>query len=185
MDTAGLRNTECEVEREGIRRTHCQIERAALHLHVIDASQPLDDEDLEYVGQMRNRPCLLILNKTDLGRQVSQADLPEDVRQVETCLLHGQGLPEILAAMRGFIEAGVDLHAVPHAVISERHFRLLSDVSASVEQAIHLLRQAREGSEALASEVLRDALETIGKATGRTYDEDLLETVFSRFCVGK
>jgi tRNA modification GTPase len=185
VDTAGLRNTECEVEREGIRRTHCQIERAALHLHVIDASQPLDDEDLEYVGQMRNRPCLLILNKTDLGRQVSQADLPEDVRQVETCLLHGQGLPEILAAMRGFIEAGVDLHAVPHAVISERHFRLLSDVSASVEQAIHLLRQAREGSEALASEVLRDALETIGKATGRTYDEDLLETVFSRFCVGK
>ena len=78
-----------------------------------------------------------------------------------------------------------DLQAPPHAVISERHRQLLVQARDEAQKARGLLEQGMEENTVLAAEHLRDALEFLGQVTGRTYHEELLDNIFSRFCIGK
>ena len=120
-----------------------------------------------------------MLNKVDRGIQV------EGVAGVETSLLDGQGVDRLKRAMAETLEKGVDLQAPPHAVISERHRQLLVKSHREARQARAFLNKSVEENAVLACEHLRSALEYLGQVTGRTYHDELLENIFSRFCIGK
>jgi tRNA modification GTPase len=179
IDTAGLRETDCEIEAEGIRRAEIHGEEAHLSIYLVDASQPLHEEDRERLDQLDLARSIVVLNKIDRGRRV------EGVEGVEACLLSATGIGELKRTMADVLEKGADLHAPPHAVISERHRQLLVKAHDEARQASEFLQENIEANAALACEHLRSALEYLGQVTGRVYHEELLDNIFSRFCIGK
>jgi len=179
IDTAGLRETDCEIEAEGVRRAEAHGAEAQLSIYLIDASQPLHEEDRARLEKLDSKKSVVVLNKVDQGRQVSTVD------GVEASLVSGQGIDELKRAMGAVLERGADLQAPPHAVISERHRNLLIRAHREAKQAREFLNENVEENAVLASEHLRSALEFLGQVTGRVYHEELLDNIFSRFCIGK
>jgi tRNA modification GTPase len=179
IDTAGLRETDCEIEAEGIRRAEAHGLEAHLSIYLIDASQPLHEEDRVRLSKLDRARSIVVLNKVDQGRQI------EGVEGVETCLLAPSGISELKQVMANALERGADLHAPPHAVISERHRQLLVKAHHEARQAREFLNENIEANAVLACEHLRSALEYLGQVTGRVYHEELLDNIFSRFCIGK
>ncbi|MBN1268818.1 MAG: tRNA uridine-5-carboxymethylaminomethyl(34) synthesis GTPase MnmE [Kiritimatiellae bacterium] len=184
VDTAGLRDVACEVEREGVQRAREHIRRADIHIYMIDASQPLAKDDEGHVTLLDPARSVIVLNKTDLGRALTASRLP-GYTAVETSLTQGVGVQLVRDALRSKLEADLDLSVPPHAVISERHRRLLLEANATIREARELLAEGRDDFAVLVAERLRTAIESIGQATGRSLDEGLLDAVFSRFCIGK
>lgn len=178
-DTAGLRETDCEIEAEGVRRAEAHGKEAHLSVYLIDASQPLHEEDRVRLDQLDSSKSVIVLNKIDQGKQVL------DVQGIEASLVNGLGVEELKRAMADMLEHGTDLHAPPHAVISERHRHLLILSHKEARQAREYLNKDVEENAALAAAHLRSALEHLGQVTGREYHEDLLDNIFSRFCIGK
>jgi tRNA modification GTPase len=102
---------------------------------------------------------------------------------LETSLITGAGIGSVKAAIAGKL-GGVS-NAPAHAVISERHRNLLELAKAELTQARERIFEEGEPGAASAAEHLRAALEALGQLTGRVYHNELLDNVFSRFCIGK
>lgn len=183
IDTAGLRETDCEIEAEGIRRAEAHGAEAHLAVYIIDASQPLNDEDRVRIEKLASGKSIVVLNKIDLGNESRIVD--RGLRIVEASVISGTGINELKQAMAGVLEKGTDLNAPPHAVISERHRNLLVRAHGEAKQAREFLNENVERNAVLAVEHLRAALEYLGQVTGRVYHDELLENIFSRFCIGK
>lgn len=179
IDTAGLRETDCEIEAEGIRRAEAHGQEANLSIYLVDASGPLHEEDRTRLSKLDLSKSIVVLNKIDQGRKL------EGVEGVEASLLSGIGVDELKRAMADTLEKGTDLQAPPHAVISERHRHLLIQAHREARQAREFLNENIEANAVLACEHLRSALEYLGQVTGRIYHEELLDNIFSRFCIGK
>jgi tRNA modification GTPase len=186
VDTAGLREAEDVVEREGIQRTRQYVEKADLHIHVLDLSQPADAQSEENLQALVPGKSLLVCNKTDLPRLFHVEQWPEDVLRVETALSIEEGYEDVLSALKTLLSGSIDLSARPHAVISERHYRILHQVEDDLREVEALLLQDQvEERLVLAIPGLRESLTRLGEITGREYHEDLLDQVFSTFCIGK
>jgi tRNA modification GTPase len=182
VDTAGLRITDCPIEQEGIARAQSYIERADVLVYLVDGSVSIDDWDRDQLARLEADKCLVLLNKQDLGCEVTESDLASEARARSCSLVHGlpAGLEDDLKTLLG------DAAPIPpHAVISERHRQILVQTIESVDEAAELIAGGDDGRAVLAASALRTALETLGKATGRIYHDELLDSVFSRFCVGK
>ncbi|HPA78604.1 MAG TPA: tRNA uridine-5-carboxymethylaminomethyl(34) synthesis GTPase MnmE [Kiritimatiellia bacterium] len=181
VDTAGLRETSCEIESEGIRRTMRHIARSDLQLHVLDSSHALGNEHDEQISGLDPSRTILVLNKTDLGVRICRDKL-NGFTCVETSLLNRTGLEALKKEIRRALMRDIEMDAPPHAVISERHRQLLLKAREDALGAGSLFGQ---GDIALASSRLRESIEHVGLITGRVYQEDLLNAVFSKFCIGK
>lgn len=183
IDTAGLREAECLIEREGVRRSRLQIEDADLHVYVVDASQGVSEEDLANLGRLDAARTVVVLNKIDLGAGTPPAQCAPHVA-VRTCLHDGRGVDELKAAITRLLLSSHHIGEAQHAVISERHRRLLDQAMKHMKEARgHLSISGAESD--LAATLLRDALESLGAITGRVYSEELLNKIFSSFCIGK
>lgn len=180
VDTAGLRDTKCVVEQAGIRRSEQQLSRADLLLYVVDCSQPLDEEDESIINSSKPR-VILVRNKDDSGRWTRVATSYQ--YDISVSALHGRGLHELRQMIIRAME-GAPGHAVQHAAISERHRQLLTQAVSKTDEALTLLGESGNNAD-LAADQLRDAMESVGKITGRIYHNDLLDSIFSRFCIGK
>jgi tRNA modification GTPase len=184
LDTAGLRETECLIEQEGIRRARAHSAAADIAVYLIDCSQPFSAEDEEHLVKLDPKRTVVILNKSD--KKVSGFKFQvSGFQPLETSLINAQGSAVIKTAVAARLEAGVDFHAPAHAVISERHRNLLELAKAELIQAREQVIGGGEEAAAQAAEHLRTALEALGQVTGRVYHNELLDNVFSRFCIGK
>lgn len=184
MDTAGLRETECEIEREGIRRARAHAGTADIAVYLIDSAQPVSREDAEHLKKLDPARTIIVLNKTDVRHSDFRFQV-SGFQTVEASLIHGTGLNEIKKAVALKLERGVDMAAPAHAVISERHRNLLVAARTELAAAREKLSGEEDETVALAAEHLRDALESLGQVTGRTWHDELLDNIFSRFCIGK
>ncbi len=184
LDTAGLRETECLIEQEGIRRARARSAAADIAIYLIDSSQPVSAEDAEHLAKLDPKRTIVILNKSD--KKVSGFKFQiSGFQPLETSLVNAQGLDVIKTAVSARLETGVDFHAPAHAVISERHRNLLETARTELIQARERIAEGGELGAAPAAEHLRAALEALGQVTGRIYHNELLDNIFSRFCIGK
>ncbi|MGA0333572.1 MAG: tRNA uridine-5-carboxymethylaminomethyl(34) synthesis GTPase MnmE [Kiritimatiellia bacterium] len=186
VDTAGLRETTDAIEQAGISRTRQYLEKADLHLHLIDLSAPADDQTYQNFADLIPGKSILVCNKTDLPRLFHVEQWPERIPRVETALRKDIGYEELRNALKTLLSESIDLSARPHAVISERHRQVLAKVKSELENVEQLIRSdLPEESLVLAIPELREALMKLGEVTGREYHEDLLDQIFSSFCIGK
>ena len=179
MDTAGLRESQDEVEKMGIARTHQALSRADLILLVLDANQGMtagDEAILE--GLPAEIPRLLVYNKTDLltvkANAVAEADGPFVFVSAKT----GQGLEELLARLLDAV--GWRDQESGSFMARERHLQALVLAQAHLSQAQTVLASAE-----LFAEELRLTQSALNEITGVFTSDDLLGEIFSRFCIGK
>lgn len=191
VDTAGLREAECPVEQHGVRRSQEMIRDADIVLYVLDASVPLQEEDRRMIDDLRadgerrggsDASLLLVLNKVDLGRGTEPGSF-SGIDCVECSLLEPGGVEPVTRSIAARLTAIA--HGAPHAVISERHHRGLSVSAGHLRAAAEVMGTGSDEGLALAAVHLRSGLDQIGRLLGRDYTSDLLDDVFSRFCIGK
>ncbi len=182
VDTAGLRESVCEIEKEGIRRAASLIEKADYILYVVDGSETLSDADRENIERIGRDRCAIIYSKADLGARSSAEPISGFV--TASLSLRRDGVDTVLRGILAEYVRGM-VSAVPHAAISERHRSVLSSVRSDLVEAAGLLQADFEGTCAVAATQIRQSLEAMGLLTGRNYSEELLDRIFSRFCVGK
>jgi tRNA modification GTPase len=183
VDTAGIRHTEDEVEKIGVEKSLQAIADSDLRLLVIDASEGWTDEDSNLLNKVRPLGALLVAcNKTDLPRKISNADL-EVAPVVWTSALTGGGIPQLRERILEIAAPARDLGAEGELITSLRHQQLLKDSCLALGKA----RQAAEQNvphEMLLLD-LYEALRPLDQITGATYVDDVLDIIFSTFCVGK
>jgi tRNA modification GTPase len=185
VDTAGLRDTEDVIEQAGIGRTRDRMAQADLHIHLIDLSEPCGQEAAKYVEGLDPARTLIVGNKLDLATESQDLNLP-GFELVRTSLIDREnGIVEVKQAMTRKLAGDLDLAARPHAVISERHRRLLVDARNEIQVGVELLASNQEDHLVLAASQMRLAVELVGEATGKEYQEELLDSIFSQFCIGK
>ena len=258
VDTAGLREAGDAIEQEGIRRTRAMVAKAELVLHVLDASEPMSAEDEQFLAEFAGKKRIVVLNKTDLMRQVegerhgdshafsltpalslrerenvsqsseqpstsvfspartaslplpagegrgegerrARPNLPAEsagsglgakdgdsqspARAIAVSCLTGTGLEALKDAIKETVWAG-EIHAeMLQVAINSRHQDALQRARAATLRTAEALRA--EATLELVAMDLRIAVNAVGEVVGKTTTEDLLDSIFSQFCIGK
>jgi tRNA modification GTPase len=188
VDTAGIRSaTTDEVERIGIARSQAALQKSDIALMVIDGSRPLEAGDWEIEQSVGNKPALLIINKTDLSDSKQLVQVPPGflsaAARVSISALTGDGIDVLEEAIQQLVLGGNVISADTPLVSNPRH-------KALIQQALDHTQAAIVGQQAgmtpdLVSIDVREGVEALGAITGETVTEDLLNTIFSNFCIGK
>jgi len=182
MDTAGLRNSDNEVEEEGVRRARTHLQAAELVLLVLDSSRRLDNTDRELVATCKEKPLIVVLNKKDLG-QVVDGNYLRDVTTCTTSLKTGEGLQTLRQTISMHLWQGKTRESFREIFINARHQEALQRAGAALAKTLEALRE-RKSFEFVAAD-LRTALQAIGELNGKSVTDDVLDRVFSNFCIGK
>ncbi|MFA5367363.1 MAG: tRNA uridine-5-carboxymethylaminomethyl(34) synthesis GTPase MnmE [Dehalococcoidia bacterium] len=181
IDTAGMDKRQGRVESMGIERSREAVAKADFILLVIDSSTPLRSTDKEIVAMLEGKPVLVAANKSDLKQRAHLDDIPFD--KVHVSALTGDGIDRLEDKMFDFVFGGKTLSSDAILVSNPRH-------KACIEQAIRHIDQALHGIDTQIPDDfvtidLTSALNTLGEITGETVTDELLETIFSNFCIGK
>ena len=178
IDTAGLREAADAIEAEGIRRSYDSMASAELILHVLDATEPLTDEDQSYLDQFADRRRLIIANKIDQPKANAIG-----IDCLQTSATEGRGIEALKDAIRTAVWSGEIRADMLPAMINARHQDALRRARAGLADSLGGLRN--EATFELIAMDLRIATNAIGEVVGQTATEDLLDRVFSEFCIGK
>jgi tRNA modification GTPase len=186
MDTAGLREANDPVEQEGVRRAKEAVERSHMALLVMDASQPLQDDDRALMDFMEKKKKILVLNKTDLPRRIQEKNIKERLpgaSLVRVSATQRMGLEHLLDVIRDEVFHGSIVMGETPLVVSSRHRAVIEKAHEAVGRAISVTQSGLSG-EFLALEI-RAAMNHLGELIGTTTTDDLLDRIFSQFCIGK
>jgi len=189
VDTAGLSSIPSRdpVERMGTERTRMHVEKADVVLCVLDGSASFHEEDRLILEDVRHKACVLVVNKRDLPQSLSASDLPhhmKQVPQVSVSAKYGQRIDELKRVLRDRImEKNNSNEKSPVFINRLRHKHALEKAGLGIEQTC---RGLAEGAslECIILD-LRESLDSLGGIVGETTPEDVLEQVFSEFCIGK
>ncbi|NJK33483.1 MAG: tRNA uridine-5-carboxymethylaminomethyl(34) synthesis GTPase MnmE [Oscillatoriales cyanobacterium SM2_2_1] len=183
LDTAGIRDTEDRVEQIGVQRSRQTASQADLVLLVIDAQAGWTPGDRQIYDQIRARPLLIVVNKTDLSPHIP-ANLPTDILgTIGTAAAQNQGIEELESAILHHAQRGILHTSDLDIAINQRQKACLIEVEQSLERVL--------GAIALALPLdfwtidLRAAISALGTITGEELTESILDQIFSRFCIGK
>jgi tRNA modification GTPase len=183
LDTAGIRHTNDLVEQEGISRALEKIPLADLVLAVFDASRKFSQEDQLILDALADRPAIAVLNKSDLQQLFV---LPNEERFssiIKLIALTGEGVDLLQQTVyKQFLHSSVTDSREFVALSRARHRDAL--VSADV-LLCQFLKGLRDGNLELLALDLREALQAVGSVTGQTATDDILDQIFSSFCIGK
>ena len=190
VDTAGIRDTGDIVEKIGVDKAKSQADQADLILYVIDASRPLDQDDEEIFALIKEKKSIILLNKTDLDMIVTRKEIEEaypndqgEPKIIEISAKNHQGIEELENTLKEMFFAGnlafndeIYITNVRHKTALQDAYESLLKVNDSIEAGM---------PEDFYSIDLTDAYESLGSITGETIGEDLVNEIFSKFCMGK
>jgi len=186
VDTAGLRETGEEVELLGIARSREALADAALVLLVLDATQPLNEEEIRLLAALDGRPALVARNKTDLmpGRHAMPAlpeQAPGSIAVLPTSALTGEGIPELKERIVALATGGAA--AEPGLLTNLRQHQAITGAITALNEAAHA-NESGIPHEMILLDLYR-ALSALDSLTGQTTTDDILNLIFSTFCIGK
>ena len=177
-DTAGLRKTDNTIESIGITQAYRELDKADLVLYVVDADEGIASEDLEILEKCKNRRTVLIWNKTDLtGDQPPQIGIPV----IQIAAIHEKTTEQLDKVLSAFFGGGANVTAA--APLTERQNLLICRATEAVESAAEAAGSGCELDMMYAD--LERAAKFLREIEGKEVTEDVIDGVFSKFCVGK
>ena len=184
MDTAGIRETIDPVEEEGVRRARERLAAADLTLFVLDGSRPFDDDDRLILGDLAGRPYFVVRNKMDLPHCLMLPELLEPLADLRISTLTGEGIDGLHDAIHHTFLKGEAVDSREYVALSRARHR---DALELCRARLHQFQEnAGTGAELeLLAVDLRDALSALGTVTGETTPDEILDQIFSTFCIGK
>ena len=188
IDTAGIRNTEDVVEKIGVERAKEYAVKADLILYVVDASVPLDESDEEIISVIQDKKVVILLNKSDLDIVVSEDILKDKFKGmiskvIRTSAKENIGMDEFEKVIKEMFFSG-EIKANNEVIITNmRHKEALMDAENSLQMVMRSLKDHMP--EDFYSIDLMSAYESLGTIIGEEVGEDLINEIFSKFCMGK
>ena len=186
VDTAGIRETDDKIETIGIEKSKISFNRADLVIFMLDGSRELSAEDMQIAGFVDPAKTLVVLNKTDLESVFTAEDAAKqlpDTEIIETSMVDASGVDAIEKAIERRVYDGGIQQKESVTVTNVRHKSLLQEAESSVSDAIEM-GQRHEPLEIIEIDV-NNAYVSLGEITGEAVSDDILDEVFSRFCLGK
>ena len=194
IDTAGIRDSADKIEAIGVEKARKYAREAELILYMIDSTSQINDEDIEILTSVKDKKIIVLLNKTDkedeiiitkdnISKLLETVGVSSDVPVITTSMILGNGIDELKNAISDLFFNGklvpedeIYVTNLRHKNLLEKAYRSLCLVKNSVEQGL---------SEDFYTIDLHDAYESLGLIIGEEVGDDLVEEIFSKFCMGK
>ncbi len=186
IDTAGIRQTEDLIERIGIEKSKQSFNKADLVILILNAAEDLTEEDIHIIGHIKAAKTIVLLNKTDLGQFLSEEHvkgLLPDASVIQTAIPEGKGIEALEKEISEFVYGGRVKQRQSVMITNVRHKELLEQARSSIDDALAMCRSG-EALDFIEVDIKR-AWELLGEIVGDTVSEDIIDEVFSRFCLGK
>lgn len=186
LDTAGIRDTADAVEQIGVERAKASLEQADLILLVLDASTPLTTEDRQVITFLTGRKGIVLVNKSDLPAVWDIAEIQTGIggtRIISLSIQQGSGLDRLEQAIVDMVYSGSLILGEGGIVNNVRHIMILRQAKSHLEAALATICQGMPLD--CISIDIRAAWEKLGEITGDTLGEDIIDKIFSEFCIGK
>ena len=186
VDTAGIRQTGDTVERIGVEKSRKCAENADIIFMMIDASVPLSDEDMEILDFIKDKKAVILVNKTDM-QTVADTDILSRYTDSENIIYMSvkddTGVDGLTKRFKEMFLGG-DIESGQSSLISNtRHKNMLAKAIEALDRAIATIENAMP--EDFISMDLQDALTALGEITGDSVDDEIVDRIFTRFCLGK
>jgi tRNA modification GTPase len=186
IDTAGIRNEQEEtIEWIGVERSLQHLGSSDLVLFVVDCSAAFDDRDQRIWREIAGRPYLLLINKIDLPRaaELPERLISESLATVEICAIEGRNLEELREEIAKYARPVSNTDSERPALTRLRHRLCIEKARENLRKGLSVYL-AGQGEE-MALHDLRNCLTAVGELTGEVTTEEILDEVFSSFCIGK
>ena len=185
IDTAGIRETEDVVEKIGVNRARDMAKEADLILYVVDSSRPLDENDEEIISMLDSRKAIVLYNKTDLESKVDMEALKERVNRpvISVSAKEETGIRELEKEIKNMFFSGEISFNDEVYITNARHKEALMEAADSLGLVKNSIEM--DMPEDFFSIDLMNAYESLGRIIGEAVGEDLVNEIFSKFCMGK
>mgnify|MGYP001042105063 CR=1 FL=1 len=187
IDTAGIHFTEDVIEKIGVEKAKKYMKDADLIIYVIDSSVPLDENDFEIMKLIENRKSIILFNKSDLDASVSSKNIMDKIKNdviiIKTSTKEKTGIDNLEAAIKKLFFKGEIVFDDEVVITNLRHKEALKDTLFSLKQVKKSIEN--EMPEDFFSIDLMSAYASLGKIIGEEVEEDLVNEIFSKFCMGK
>lgn len=186
IDTAGIRETDDKVEKIGVERSKKAIEQSDLVLLVLNAAESLTKEDLELIRLTNDKKRIIILNKTDLEEKLDRKELAkisENAPVYATSILKNEGVEALEEAISKLFFNGIENSQSTVMVTNARHIALLKKAQNSLDSVLEGISSGMPVD--LVQIDMTEAWNLLGEITGESYEDELLDQLFSQFCLGK
>lgn len=187
IDTAGIRNsTQDKIEQIGIEKAKKMAQSADLIVYIIDASKKIEEEDKEIIKILENKKAIIVLNKQDLNTEISTET--EEITKtnkpiIKVSALKKEGIEELyskIAEMFGLGEITIDDSVT---ITNERHKEIIKNVQKNAKESINSIDNNMPVD--MVAINIKEMLDKLGKITGTTASEDIINEIFKKFCLGK
>jgi tRNA modification GTPase len=186
VDTAGILEPRDLIEEEAVKRSHLYIKSADVVLLVLDHNCPLEEQDMILMEQLKTVQVLVVINKIDLEGKIDMA-VPQRIfgpeQMIKVSALEALSIQELEAKIVDLIRRDKNLDADGVLVSNVRHIKALEQAQNNLRGACRLMNE--NTSLEFISEEIKAAVNQLDAITGRNIDEDLLDRIFSEFCIGK
>ena len=186
IDTAGIRNAEDEVEKIGIHKSKEIAKNADLIIAIFDASKPLSKEDKEILEIIKRKKVIILLNKIDLQQELHKED--KEFKEVtdsiiEISALNNIGIDDVYAEITKLFEIN-EINIDNDLVITNiRHKNLIHQAIESIKKTKETIKEKMPID--IIAVYIKEILEDLGNITGEFVTEDIINEIFSKFCLGK
>ena len=186
VDTAGIRETEDVVEKIGVEKSRESFSTADLVIMVLDASRKLSEEDMEILESLKNKKTIVLLNKMDLEPQIELEKIEEFVKSedlIKISALKHHGIEELQDKIEAMVYHGSVKNSSNLMITNSRHKDALFKAYESINDAISAIEQRMPYD--FIEVDFKNIWDYLGYINGDTVREDLLDTIFANFCIGK
>jgi len=182
IDTAGIRDTEDVVEKIGVEKSKEKIDEADLLILMLDVSREIDEEDQIIINKIRNKKSIVLLNKVDLDMKISENIISDFGNKINISAKTGIGIDNLKNEIKNLFFKG-DVKSESLIISNVRHKQALYKALENCDIALNRVIAGEYLD--LISIYITAAMKALGEITGDELEEDLLNKIFSEFCVGK
>ncbi len=185
IDTAGIRETDNEVEKIGIEKSRKAVKEADLIIAIFDGSKPLDSEDDEIINLIKDKTAIVVINKEDISKPnkdtLNRLNIGKTIINISA--LKKEGINEIYEEITKLFETDKITNDSVIAITNLRHKNAIVNAKENVCKAIKTIND-KMPIDIIAIQI-KDVLESLGTITGESVTEDIIKDIFAKFCLGK
>ncbi len=185
IDTAGIRNTDNEIEKIGVEKSRKLANEANLIIAIFDGSKKLDEDDYEIIDIIKDKTAIIVLNKIDITTNVNTKDTLTKLCKptVEISALNGIGIDNLYDEIIKIFSLENITNDNEVIITNERHKSQIRKANQSIENAINSIRNNMPID--ISSIYIKQAMEDLGEITGKNVSDDIINEIFKNFCLGK
>ena len=184
MDTAGIRDSDNVVEKIGIDKSKEIANQSDIIIAVFDGSKKIDEEDREIINIIQNKRAIIIINKTDLPTEIEEKELSKlNKKIIKISVKENKGIEEIYNEIDSIYNKNNDIIDNEIVVTNIRHKTLIIEAEKNIKEAIDVVEKNMPID--IIASYIKECLEKLGEITGDSVSENIINEIFSKFCLGK